>query len=73
MEYVVAAANLYGQIYGINGTTDCASIRKTLEKVQVPSFTPTSSVTIHVTDEEMEEDRARDSDDAGELFEVADI
>ncbi|XP_034074972.1 ubiquitin-like modifier-activating enzyme 1 [Gymnodraco acuticeps] len=63
-EYVVAAANLYGQIYGIKGTTDCASIRKTLEKVSVPSFTPKFSVKIHVTDKDMEEDKKQDSDDA---------
>uniref|UniRef100_A0A4W6CZ22 Ubiquitin-like modifier activating enzyme 7 n=1 Tax=Lates calcarifer TaxID=8187 RepID=A0A4W6CZ22_LATCA len=67
MEYVVAAANLYGQIYGIKGTTDVASIRKILEKVHIPSFTPKSSVKIHVTDEEMQEDKKRGSDDAGEF------
>ncbi|KAM9409596.1 ubiquitin-like modifier-activating enzyme 1 [Pholidichthys leucotaenia] len=64
IEYVMAAANLYGQIYGIEGTRDCASIRKILEKVQVPLFTPKSSVKIHVTDKEMQEDKERGSDDA---------
>ncbi|GAA6221943.1 ubiquitin-like modifier-activating enzyme 1 [Lates japonicus] len=64
MEYVVAAANLYGQIYGIKGTTDVACIRKILEKVHISSFTPKSSVKIHVTDEEMQEDKKRGSDDA---------
>ncbi|XP_073325275.1 ubiquitin-like modifier-activating enzyme 1 [Pagrus major] len=64
MEYVMAAANLYGQIYGINGTRDFPSIRKILESVHVPSFTPKSSVKIHVTDKEMEEDKAKGSDDA---------
>lgn len=64
MDYVVAAANLYGQIYGIRGTRDCSSIRRTLEKVRVPSFTPKSSVKIHLTDKEMEEDQKKDSDDA---------
>uniref|UniRef100_A0A671XJX4 E1 ubiquitin-activating enzyme n=1 Tax=Sparus aurata TaxID=8175 RepID=A0A671XJX4_SPAAU len=59
MEYVMAAANLYGQIYGINGTRDFASIRKILETVNVPSFTPKSSVKIHVTDKEMEEDKEK--------------
>ena len=73
MEYVVAAANLYGQIYGINGTRDGASIRKILEEVRVPSFTPKSNVRIHVTDQEMEEERERDSADAGEICELADI
>uniref|UniRef100_UPI0037E71DDB ubiquitin-like modifier-activating enzyme 1 n=1 Tax=Semicossyphus pulcher TaxID=241346 RepID=UPI0037E71DDB len=64
MEYVVAAANLYGQIQGIKGTTDSASIRKILDNVSVPSFTPKSSVKIHLTDKELEEERKKDSDDA---------
>ncbi|XP_070758788.1 ubiquitin-like modifier-activating enzyme 1 [Enoplosus armatus] len=64
MEYVVAAATLYGQIYGISGTRDCASIRKILEKVHVPPFTPKSSVKIHLTDEEVKRDKEKDSDDA---------
>lgn len=62
----MAAANLYGQIYGIRGTRDCSSIRRTLEKVRVPSFTPKSSVKIHLTDKEMEEDQKKDSDEAGD-------
>lgn len=68
MEYVVAAANLYGQIYGINGTRDCASIRKILAHVHAPPFTPVSSVKIHLTDKELKEDKERDRDDAGGLL-----
>ncbi|XP_020484654.2 ubiquitin-like modifier-activating enzyme 1 isoform X1 [Labrus bergylta] len=64
MDYVVATANLYGQIYGITGTRDSASIRNILEKVSVPTFTPKSSVKIHLTDKEMEEDKEKDRDDA---------
>lgn len=68
MEYVVAAANLYGQIHGIDGTRDCTSIRIILEKVAVPPFTPSSSVRIDLTDDgEMMEGRDRESDDAGKL------
>uniref|UniRef100_A0A8D3DA32 Ubiquitin-activating enzyme E1 n=1 Tax=Scophthalmus maximus TaxID=52904 RepID=A0A8D3DA32_SCOMX len=55
MEYVVAAANLYGQIYCIRGTRDAAAIRIILEKVRVSSFTPNSSMTIHVNDQELQE------------------
>lgn len=69
----MAAANLYGQVYGVDGTRDCVSIRKILEKVHVPSFTPKSSVKIHLTDKEMEEEKEKDSDDAGELFELSDV
>lgn len=64
----MAAANLYGQIYGIKGRRDCASIREIVERVQVPSFTPKSSVKIHVTDKEMEEEKEKGCDDIGELF-----
>ncbi|XP_007550981.1 ubiquitin-like modifier-activating enzyme 1 [Poecilia formosa] len=63
IEYVVAAANLYGQIYGIEGTRDCAAIKNTLERVSVPPFSPKSSVKIHLTDKEMEEDRKKEGDD----------
>lgn len=71
MGYVVAAANLYGQIYNVKGTRDCASIRTILETADVPAFIPSSSVKIHLTDEEMKVDREKQSDDAGELFRFA--
>uniref|UniRef100_A0A8C6UTR0 E1 ubiquitin-activating enzyme n=1 Tax=Neogobius melanostomus TaxID=47308 RepID=A0A8C6UTR0_9GOBI len=61
MDYIVAAANLYGQTYGISGSTDRAMIRGLLDRVPVPQFTP-QSLTIPVTDEEMEES---ESDEAG--------
>lgn len=63
----MAGANLYGQIYGIKGTRDLTSIRGILENVYVPAFTPKSSVKIHVTDKEMEEEKKRECDDAGQL------
>lgn len=62
----MAAATLYGQIYGIKGTTD--SVREILANVDVPLFTPKSSVKIHLTDKEMQEDKGKESDDAGEAF-----
>lgn len=68
MGYVIATANLYGQIYNVKGTRDYASIRTVLETADVPAFIPSSSVKIHLTDEEMKVDREKQSDDAGELF-----
>uniref|UniRef100_A0A667WQT3 E1 ubiquitin-activating enzyme n=1 Tax=Myripristis murdjan TaxID=586833 RepID=A0A667WQT3_9TELE len=70
MDYVVAAANLYGQIYGIKGTKDRASIKKVLEEVRVPPFSPKSSVKIYVTDEEMDAEKQRGNDDAARLDEL---
>lgn len=66
MEYVVAAATLYGQIFGINGTRE--SVRKILATADVPLFTPKSSVKIHLTDKEMQEDKEKESGDAGDFF-----
>lgn len=65
MDYVVAAANLYGQIHGVKGTRDYAYVRKILGNVHVPPFTPKSSVKIQLTDKELEEEKNKDSDDAG--------
>lgn len=64
MDYVVAAANLYAQIYGLNGTRDRISIRQILDNVAVPLFVPKSSVKIHLTDEEMEKEKK--CEDSGE-------
>ena len=65
MDYVVAAANLYGQTYGIAGSRDYAAVRKVLEKVPVPAFSPKSTVKIHVTDQEMEDDKEKRMADVG--------
>uniref|UniRef100_A0A8C7XNC9 E1 ubiquitin-activating enzyme n=1 Tax=Oryzias sinensis TaxID=183150 RepID=A0A8C7XNC9_9TELE len=62
--YVMAAAKLYGQTYGIKGTRDNGSIEQILEKVQTPPFNPKSSVKIHLTDQEMEEERQKESEKA---------
>lgn len=55
MDFVVAAANLYGQIYGIEGSRNREDIQKILDGVCVPEFTPKSGVKIAVTDEELVE------------------
>ncbi|XP_052414184.1 ubiquitin-like modifier-activating enzyme 1 [Carassius gibelio] len=56
MDFIVAAANLYGQIYGITGSTNRSEIQTILQRVKVPEFTPKSSVKIAVTDQEMKEE-----------------
>ncbi|XP_066554225.1 ubiquitin-like modifier-activating enzyme 1 [Amia ocellicauda] len=58
MDYIVAASNLYAQIYGIGGTRDRSAILNTLQGVIVPDFSPKSNVKIHVTDQEMEEEKS---------------
>uniref|UniRef100_A0A673GSB9 Ubiquitin-activating enzyme E1 n=1 Tax=Sinocyclocheilus rhinocerous TaxID=307959 RepID=A0A673GSB9_9TELE len=56
MDFIVAAGNLYGQIYGITGSRNRADIQSNLQGVKVPEFTPKSSVKIAVTDQELKEE-----------------
>uniref|UniRef100_A0A671SNY4 E1 ubiquitin-activating enzyme n=1 Tax=Sinocyclocheilus anshuiensis TaxID=1608454 RepID=A0A671SNY4_9TELE len=56
MDFIVAAGNLYGQIYGITGSRNCADIQSILQGIKVPEFTPKSSVKIAVTDQELKEE-----------------
>uniref|UniRef100_A0A8C7XLE1 E1 ubiquitin-activating enzyme n=1 Tax=Oryzias sinensis TaxID=183150 RepID=A0A8C7XLE1_9TELE len=53
MDYVLAAANLFAQMYGLPGSTDRAGLVKILQEVKVPTFTPRSGVKIHVSDQEL--------------------
>ncbi|KAI5109010.1 ubiquitin-like modifier-activating enzyme 1 [Silurus meridionalis] len=66
MDFIVASANLYGQIYEIKGSTDRIDMIKILEAVSVPAFRPKSSVTIAVMDEEPKKntEERRDEDKA---------
>uniref|UniRef100_A0A8C7XLX2 E1 ubiquitin-activating enzyme n=1 Tax=Oryzias sinensis TaxID=183150 RepID=A0A8C7XLX2_9TELE len=54
MDYVLAAANLFAQMYGLPGSTDRAGLVKILQEVKVPTFTPRSGVKIHVSDQELQ-------------------
>lgn len=65
LDYVVAAANLYAQIFRVRGTTDRASVQNVLQGVHVPPFTPKSSVKIQLTDKDLEAERKRESGDPG--------
>jgi len=52
LDYVMSAANLRAQMYGIEGSRDGSAIVDMLQNVNVPVFTPRSGVTIAVTDAE---------------------
>lgn len=54
MDYVIAAANLFAQTYGVQGSTDRAGVIKILQEVKVPTFTPRSGVKIHVSDQDLQ-------------------
>ncbi|XP_068104099.1 ubiquitin-like modifier-activating enzyme 1 [Hyperolius riggenbachi] len=54
LDYIMAAANLFAQSYGISGSTDRAALLEILKTVRIPEFTPKSGVKIHVSDQEMQ-------------------
>lgn len=63
MDFIVAAANLYSQIYGIKGSKNRADVQSILKGVKVPEFIPKSSLKIAVTDEELKEDHEARKDE----------
>ncbi|NWT06925.1 UBA1 enzyme, partial [Mionectes macconnelli] len=54
LDYVMAAANLFAQSYGIAGSRDRAAVAELLRHVHVPPFTPRAGVRIHVSDQELQ-------------------
>ncbi|XP_051996508.1 ubiquitin-like modifier-activating enzyme 1 [Xyrauchen texanus] len=56
MDFIVAAANLYRNLYGIEGSRNHVGIQNILLGVKMPEFTPKSSVKIAVTDQELKEE-----------------
>lgn len=54
LDYVVAAANLFAQSYGIAGSRDRGAVAELLRHVRVPPFVPKAGVRIHVSDQELQ-------------------
>ena len=52
MDFVVAAANLRAEVYGIEGTKDEDAIKQMLKRVCVPEFVPKDGVKIAANDAE---------------------
>ncbi len=54
MDYIMAAANLFAQSYGLPGSTDRSALTKLLQDIKVPEFIPKSGIKIHVSDQELQ-------------------
>ncbi|KAM6226124.1 ubiquitin-like modifier-activating enzyme 1, partial [Porphyrio hochstetteri] len=54
LDYVVAAANLFAQSYGLGGSRDRVGVAELLRHVRVPPFAPRPGVRIHVSDQELQ-------------------
>lgn len=52
MDFIIAAANLRAENYGLKGTCDVVTIKRALANVVVPDFAPRSGVKIAVTEGE---------------------
>ncbi|XP_031801112.1 ubiquitin-like modifier-activating enzyme 1 isoform X2 [Sarcophilus harrisii] len=54
LDYIMAAANLFAQSYGLVGSRDRTAVATLIQTVHVPEFTPKSGVKIHVSDQELQ-------------------
>ncbi|CAM9875266.1 ubiquitin-like modifier-activating enzyme 1 isoform X1 [Lampetra fluviatilis] len=63
MDYVMAGANLFATMYGIKGSRDRAATAEVLAHVKVPEYVPRSGITIHVSDQELQNAASGSMDD----------
>ncbi|XP_032746418.1 ubiquitin-like modifier-activating enzyme 1 Y [Rattus rattus] len=54
LDYVMAAANLFAQTYGLEGSQDCAAVTTLLQSLPAPKFAPKSGIRIHVSEQELQ-------------------
>lgn len=66
LDFVVAAANLRANMFGIKGRTDEEYFRKVLKDVIVPDFNPQDGVKIAANDAEEEKNDGGDDMDSGD-------
>jgi len=63
LDFIVAAANLRANMYGINGRTDEDYFRKILSDIIVPDFTPVDGVKIAANEAEAKEEENMNGED----------
>lgn len=52
LDYIVAAANLRAEMYGIKQLRDRQAVTELVQKVDLPEFIPKSGIRIDLTDAE---------------------
>nr|XP_020749835.1 ubiquitin-like modifier-activating enzyme 1 [Odocoileus virginianus texanus] len=67
LDYVIAAANLFAQTYGMMGSQDRSAVTKLIQSMQVPEFTLKSGVRSQVSDQELQTSSSVDDNRLQEL------
>ncbi|XP_020936576.1 ubiquitin-like modifier-activating enzyme 1 [Sus scrofa] len=67
LDYVIAAANLFAQTYGLIGSRDRAAVVILIQSMQIPEFTPKSGIKIHISDQELQTSSSVDDSQLQEL------
>lgn len=63
IDFIVSAANLYAEMYGLEQNRDYVSALEYMQRVDVPIFEPKTNVKIPVNDSEIEPEKKDDDDD----------
>ncbi|CAI9181561.1 unnamed protein product [Rangifer tarandus platyrhynchus] len=67
LDYVIAAANLFAQTYGMMGSQDRSAVTKLIQSLQVSEFTLKSGIRIQVSDQELQTSSSVDDNRLQEL------
>ncbi len=68
VDFIMSAANLRAEMYGIEQCRDYSHVFECLRKIHVPIFEPKSGVKIPVNDSELEEGKSDDEEKIDEIF-----
>ncbi|XP_028908082.1 ubiquitin-like modifier-activating enzyme 7 isoform X1 [Ornithorhynchus anatinus] len=60
LDYILAAANLYAQVYGLSGSKNRDALQALLRELSVPAFQPRADAQIFASDQEMEQQAPED-------------
>lgn len=69
----MAAANLFAQTYGLEGSQDCAAVTKLLQSLPAPKFAPKSGIRIHVSEQELQSTSATVGENASPLVQGSSV
>jgi ubiquitin-activating enzyme E1 len=72
IDFIVSAANLRAEVYGLEQNRDYTSVIERVEEVVVPEFQPNSNVKIPVSDAELDDNKEDEDVDEEAIRQLAD-